>query len=127
MTQHSGTPHVLITGGAGYIGAILTEHLLDAGYRVTVLDNLFFQQRSLLHLAADPRFEFVFGDARDEALLKKTLADADAVIPLVAVVGAPACERDPHLARSLNLDAVRLLHRLRSPEQRSVSPATDSR
>ncbi len=119
-------PHVLITGGAGYIGSVLTEHLLDAGYRVTVLDNLFFQQRSLMHLAGDPRFEFVFGDARDEALLKKLLSDADVVIPLVAVVGAPACERDPHLARSLNLDAVRLLNRLRRPDQLLVFPATDS-
>lgn len=117
---------VLIPGGAGYIGSVLTEHLLDAGYRVTVLDNLFFQQRSLLHLAADPRFEFVFGDARDEELLKTLLKDVDVIIPLVAVVGAPACKRDPHLARSLNLDAVRLLNRLRSPSQLLVFPATDS-
>lgn len=119
-------PHVLITGGAGYIGSVLTEHLLDAGYRVTVLDNLFFQQRSLLHLASHPGFEFVFGDVRDEALLKDLIKDADVVIPLVAVVGAPACKRDPHLARSLNVDAVRLLNRLRSPDQLLIFPATDS-
>lgn len=119
-------PHVLITGGAGYIGSILAEHLLDAGHRVTVLDNLLFQQRSLLHLASHPNFEFVFGDARDERLLKELLRDADAVIPLVAVVGAPACERDPELARSLNVRAVQLLNRLRSPSQLIVFPATDS-
>lgn len=119
-------PHVLITGGAGYIGSVLTEHLLDAGYRVTVLDNLHFQQRSLFHLVAHPGFEFVFGDARDEALLGGLLRDADVVIPLVAVVGAPACTHDPALARSLNLDATRLLNRLRSPRQIMIFPATDS-
>ncbi len=118
--------HVLITGGAGYIGSILTEHLLDAGYRVTVLDNLHFQQRSLFHIAAHPAFDFVFGDARDEALVKELLQDADAIIPLVALVGAPACKQDPVLARSLNLDAVRLLMRLKSPSQVVVFPATDS-
>ena len=119
-------PHVLITGGAGYIGSILAEHLLDAGYRVTVLDNLHFQQRSLFHLVAHPGFEFVFGDARDEPLLKDLLRDADVVIPLVAVVGAPACKHDPALTRSLNLDAIRLLIRLKSPSQIMVFPATDS-
>ncbi|MBI4132328.1 MAG: NAD(P)-dependent oxidoreductase [Candidatus Sungbacteria bacterium] len=119
-------PHVLITGGAGYIGSVLTEHLLNAGCRVTVLDNLFFQQRSLFHLAAHPAFEFVFGDARDAALLKELLRDADAIIPLVAVVGAPACKRDPALARSLNVDTIRLLLGLKSPSQVVVFPATDS-
>jgi nucleoside-diphosphate-sugar epimerase len=119
-------PRVLITGGAGYIGSVLCEHLLDAGCLVTVLDNLAHRQRSLFHLCENPRFSFEYGDARDEAALRRLLEKADVVIPLAAVVGAPACDRDPWLARSLNVEAVRLLNRLRSPSQLVVFPTTNS-
>ncbi len=92
---------VLVTGGAGYVGSVLCEHLLDAGCRVTVVDNLMYGQVSLSHLCADSRFEFVFGDARDESLVRRLVKDADVLIPLAAVVGAPACDRDPFTARSV--------------------------
>ena len=117
---------ILITGGAGYIGSILCEHLLDAGYHVTVLDNLAHGQSPLFHLCANPRFEFIFGDARDERLLATHIAGADALIPLACLVGAPACARDPVTAISVNLDAVKLLNRLRSPAQLVVYPTTNS-
>ena len=117
---------VLVTGGAGYVGSILCEHLLDAGYRVTVVDNLLYGQSSLLHLCADSRFEFVFGDVRDEDLMRRLVKDADALVPLAAIVGAPACDRDPITARSVNFEAVRLLNRLRSPSQLVVFPTTNS-
>ncbi len=117
---------VLVTGGAGYIGSILCETLLAAGHGVTVIDNLTYGQHSLLHLCAHPAFEFVRGDARDEAALRPLVAAADAVIPLAALVGAPACDADPILARALNLDAVLLLDRLRSPRQLVVFPTTNS-
>jgi nucleoside-diphosphate-sugar epimerase len=119
-------PRVLVTGGAGYVGSVLCEHLLDAGYRVTVLDNLTHRQPSLFHLCANPGFSFQFGDARDETLLRRLIAEADILIPLAAVVGAPACDRDPWLARALNLDAVRLLNRMRGPDQLVVFPTTNS-
>jgi nucleoside-diphosphate-sugar epimerase len=117
---------VLVTGGAGYLGSILCERLLAAGHRVVALDALHHGVPSLLHLAADPGFELVRGDARDEALLRRLVADADAIVPLAAVVGAPACDRDPWLATSTNLDAIRLLLRLRSPSQLVVYPTTNS-
>ena len=117
---------VLVTGAAGYIGSILCEHLLDAGYRVTAVDNLMYDQHSLFHLCANPRFEFVYGDVRDEALMRRLVKDADVLIPLAAIVGAPACDRDPWLARSVNLEAVRLLNRLRSPSQLVIFPNTNS-
>ncbi|HEV2358058.1 MAG TPA: NAD(P)-dependent oxidoreductase [bacterium] len=119
-------PRVLVTGGAGYLGSVLCEHLLDAGYYVTALDNLTHHQRSLFHLCASPAFAFEFGDARDEGLVLRLLTKADVVIPLAAVVGAPACDRDPWLARALNVDAVCLLNRLRSPNQLVVFPTTNS-
>jgi nucleoside-diphosphate-sugar epimerase len=117
---------VLVTGGAGYLGSILCEHLLDVGYRVTVVDNLMYGQPSLFHLCANPQFDFVLGDVRDERLMRSLVKDADVLIPLAAVVGAPACDRDPWLAQSVNLEAVRMLNRLRSPGQLVVYPTTNS-
>jgi nucleoside-diphosphate-sugar epimerase len=99
---------------------------LQAGYRITVLDNLMYGQSSLLHLLANPKMNFVRGDARDEALMRRLLADADVIIPLAAIVGAPACDRDPWLARAVNLDAVVMLNRLRSPRQLVIYPTTNS-
>jgi nucleoside-diphosphate-sugar epimerase len=120
------TQRVLITGGAGYVGSVLTEHLLAAGFHVTVLDSLIFAQNSLFHLCHNPNLEFVFGDARDERVVKRCVEKADVIIPLAAVVGAPACDRDPWLARELNLDACALINKLRSPSQLVVYPNTNS-
>jgi nucleoside-diphosphate-sugar epimerase len=118
--------HVLVTGAAGYLGSILCEHLLKGGYRVTAVDNLIYQQHSLFHLCADPRFEFFFGDVRDERFIKGLVSKPDVLIPLAAIVGAPGCDRDPLLARSVNLEAIRLLNRLRSPGQLVIYPTTNS-
>lgn len=117
---------VLVTGGAGYLGSILTERLLQADCSVTVLDSLIYGQPSLLHLCANPKFDFVFGDARDETLLKRHLKDVDVIIPLAALVGAPLCDRDPMGARSTNFEAIKLLNRLRSKDQLVVYPTTNS-
>lgn len=118
--------HVLVTGGAGYLGSILCEHLLAAGYRVTAVDSLLFRQESLFHLCARPEFDFVRGDVRDEPLMKRLVAAADVIIPLAAIVGAPACDRDPIMAEAVNLGAIRMLNRLRSPRQLVVFPVTNS-
>jgi len=118
--------HVLITGGAGYLGSILCEHLLATGYRVTVLDNLLYSQNSLFHFCANPDFDFVFADTRDERVLSGLVKSADAIIPLACIVGAPACDRDPIQATSVNLDAIRLILRLRSKQQLVVYPTTNS-
>ena len=118
--------HVVVTGAAGYLGSVLCEHLLAAGYRVTAADGLIYRQRSLFHLCANPSFDFVVGDARDEQLMRRLIKDADVLIPLAAIVGAPACDRDPWLARSVNLEAIRLLARLRSNDQLIVYPTTNS-
>jgi nucleoside-diphosphate-sugar epimerase len=117
---------ILVTGAGGYLGSVLCERLLASGHGVTALDVMAHGVPSLLHLCAHPQFEFVRGDVRDEALVGRLLADADAVLPLAAVVGAAACDRDPLLTRSVNLDAIRLLLRLRSPAQLVVFPNTNS-
>lgn len=117
---------ILVTGGAGYLGGVLVPRLLDAGHRVTVVDSLLYGDHSLFHVCSRPGFDFVHGDARDERLLADLVPRAEVLLPLAAVVGAPACDRDPWLARSVNLEAVRLLDRLRDPQQLVVFPTTNS-
>lgn len=117
---------ILVTGGAGYLGSVLVPALLAEGYKVLVLDNLMYNQHSLFHVCSQAHFDFVSGDVRDEALMRQLVKDADVLIPLAAIVGAPACHRDPWLAQSVNLDAVRLLNRLRSPQQLVIYPTTNS-
>ncbi|MFQ5828088.1 MAG: NAD-dependent epimerase/dehydratase family protein [Candidatus Methylomirabilia bacterium] len=117
---------VLLTGGAGYIGSVLCEYLLDAGYDVMVVDNLIYRQHGLLHLCASPRFDFVRGDVRDEGQMRRLAKEADILIPLAGIVGAPACDRDPYLASSVNLEAVRLLNSMRSQQQLVIFPTTNS-
>lgn len=120
------THKVLVTGGAGYVGSILCEHLLAAGFHVTVLDNLLFGQHPHLHFCSNPNYEFVFGDCRSESTMKKLISSADVICPLAAVVGAPACDRDPWMARALNSDAVKLANKLRSRSQLLILPMTNS-
>lgn len=117
---------ILVTGGAGYIGSVLVGHLLRQGYHVTVVDNLMYRQTSLLQYCSWPQFEFVRGDARDEALLRPLVARHDTLIPLAAIVGMPACANDPIQARTVNVDAIATLNRLRSDGQRVIYPCTNS-
>jgi nucleoside-diphosphate-sugar epimerase len=117
---------ILVTGGGGYIGAVLVPKLLQAGHAVTVVDNFMFQQASLADCCGYDTFEVVRGDARDEALMKKLVAKADVVIPLAALVGAPLCKNDPIGTQTINQDAVEMLCRLASPSQRFLMPVTNS-
>jgi len=118
--------NILITGGAGYIGSVLTPHLLAEGHSVTVLDNFLFQQATLAECCQYESFNIVRGDCRSESTLKPLLAKADVIIPLAAIVGAPMCKLDETAARSTNQEAIELLCRLASPAQRILMPVTNS-
>lgn len=120
------TLSILVTGGAGYLGSILVPELLADGHRVTVLDSFIHRQNSLAHVCHLAGFEVVRGDARDEGLVERLARDADVVIPLAALVGAPLCERDRLGAVSTNRDAVVMLTRLLAPDQRVLLPVTNS-
>lgn len=118
--------HVFITGGAGYIGSVLVPELLNLGYRVTVLDTFSHGFNSLGLSCFHPNFTPIRGDCRDEVSVREAVKDADWIIPLAAVVGAPACDRDPTAARTINLEAIRMLLGLLSSDQRVVFPVTNS-
>jgi nucleoside-diphosphate-sugar epimerase len=96
---------VIITGGAGYVGSVLTALLLAEGHQVRVLDSLAHGGDSLLGAWCHPGFEFVRGDVRDRATVRSAVSGRDAVVHLAAIVGDPACARNPDLARAVNLDA----------------------
>jgi nucleoside-diphosphate-sugar epimerase len=96
---------ILVTGGAGYIGSSLVPLLLEDGHHVRVLDVLLHGGDSLLGVWSHPNFEFVHGDIRDPQVRKSALAQRDAVVHLAAIVGDPACARQPDVARSVNLDS----------------------
>jgi len=117
---------VLITGGAGYIGSILTEHLLARGDKVHVIDSLIHGDHSLFHFCANPNYEFTRGDVRDHALVAKAAKDADVIVPLAALVGAPMCAKDPAAAKAINYEAIIELAKLRSPSQLVIYPNTNS-
>ncbi len=119
-------PKVLITGGSGYIGSVLTPSLLAKGYEVCVIDNLMFGQISLLACTQSKNFTFINGDVLDESLMKKEIARADIIIPLAALVGAPLCKKNPKLARMVNCEAVKKLADLASNEQIFIYPNTNS-
>ena len=117
---------ILVTGAAGYIGSLLVPELLRVGYEVVALDNFMYQPTSLLDCCHFPHFTIVRGDARDETLMVHIMKNVDYIIPLACLVGATMCEKKPLEATSINLEAIRMLLRVRTSKQRIIFPNTNS-
>lgn len=117
---------IFITGGAGYLGSVLVPKLLQAGHTVTVLDSFMFGQSSLADACGYDGFNVVRGDTRDDKLVSSLMKDADVIIPLAALVGAPLCKKDVIGTQTINQDAVEMICRLASPSQRILMPVTNS-
>ena len=118
--------NVLVTGGAGYLGSILVPALLDRGFGVTVVDNFMYGQDSLAGVCYHPAFSVVRGDVRSVETMRPLLKDADVIVPLAALVGAPVCDRDPLAATSTNKQAILDMLGLIGPNQRVIMPITNS-
>jgi nucleoside-diphosphate-sugar epimerase len=117
---------ILVTGGAGYIGSILVPELLNLGHRVIVLDNFSYNQNSLNHVVHYKNFEVIKADVRDKTAIEPLIKNADVVIPLAALVGAPLCKLDPVGATTINHDSVIMLLKLLSADQVVLMPTTNS-
>ena len=118
---------ILITGGAGYLGSVITGRFLNAGHEVVVLDKLIFNQTSLLGYTANQNFKFIHGDVRNVALLEKLCNDADVIIPLAAIVGFPACNAEPELAKEINYHQIQNIVRFtRHKNKKIIYPNTNS-
>ncbi len=117
---------VLVTGGAGYVGSLIVPMLLNEGYAVRVLDNLMYRQHTLFGHFINKKFTFVRGDVRNEAALREALNGVNYIVHLAAIVGEPACKRDPEFCYEVNLRATELLNNLRVPEQKLIFASTGS-
>ena len=118
--------NILVTGGAGYLGSTMVPDLLAADHKVTVLDNFMFKQSSLNHCCYHPNFNVVKGDIRQKDTMSKLMKEADIIIPLAALVGAPLCNLDPIGATTINHDAIELMLKLLSKDQIVLMPTTNS-
>ena len=117
---------ILITGGAGYIGAVLIPKLLLDGYEVTCVDNLMYEPTSLMMATKNKNFNLIIGDARDKDLMKPLIESADIIIPLACMTGAPLCTKDQTSACTINRDAVVMCSELSSKNQLLIYPCTNS-
>lgn len=117
---------VLITGGAGYLGSTLTEILLSKDYKVTVLDSLVYKQLSLTSFCHNKNFNLVVGDVRDSQLLSDLVETHDIIIPLAAIVGMPACKKDPDLTVAINYEQIRDITEFARFGQKLLVPNTNS-
>lgn len=117
---------ILVTGGAGYIGSILVPQLVLEGHEVVVFDKFLRSQTSLLYFTRFQNLEVIKGDVRDAAAVKSALRGVEYILALAAVVGMPACDADPIAAKTTNTEAIHMLLKLRSHNQRIIFPCTNS-
>ena len=118
--------NILITGGAGYIGSVLTDILLKNNYKVTIIDNFMYNQSSLNHLCVDKKLKIVNSDVRNLNAIKNYYFKSDIIIPLAAIVGAPACDKDPINSKLTNKDSILDLFKILSKDQMIIMPTTNS-
>ena len=116
---------ILITGGAGYLGSVLCSDLVK-NHEVVVYDNLLYNQTTLLNLFNNKNFKFIYGDVRDTNKLLPYVKESDIIIPLAAIVGFPACDKDKQLAKAINYYQIKNILKNTSNDQKILYPNTNS-
>lgn len=117
---------VLVTGGAGYIGSVLTNFLAKLDYNVTVFDNFFFKQEYIKSRLLRNNINIIQGDVRDEKLLFDVVKKNDVIIPLACLVGAPLCDLYQEEAIHVNQISIKNLTNILSKQQIVIFPVSNS-
>ena len=117
---------IMVTGAAGYIGSVMVPALLERGHEVIAVDSFIYNQASLLDCCYHTNLTIIRGDARDKELISGFLKKADAIFPLACLTGAPLCAKDPIGAKTVNVDAIKMILESRSRDQMIVFPTTNS-
>jgi len=117
---------ILITGGAGYIGSVLSTKLVQSGYDVTVVDILKYGAHSISHLFSSNNFHFYKKDTNDLNLIKKFTHGKDIIIPLAGLVGAPLCEKHKKLSIETNVNSIKKIIKTLKKNQKIIFPTTNS-
>ena len=117
---------ILVTGAAGYIGSVLVPALLQADHEVIALDNFMYGQMPLLDCCYNKKLALIVGDVRDEKLINKITSNLNFIIPLACIVGARACDQNPIAARTINLEAIKMIMRKRGRGHYVIFPNTNS-
>lgn len=118
--------NILITGGGGYIGSMLSTELINLGYKVTVIDLLKYDKGSLDHLYFNKNFTFINEDVRNSKILKKHVKKNEFIIPLAALVGAPLCEKNKKDAISINFEAIKKILKSLKKKNKLIYLTTNS-
>jgi len=118
---------VLITGGSGYLGSIITEMLIQRGFNVTIVDNLSYSQNTLFNLYYDKRLKFIYGDVTNYKFMKNLLTTNkfDYIFPLAAIVGFPVSEQKPEISWLINHEAIVTIMKFRG-DAKIIFPTTNS-
>ena len=117
---------ILITGGAGYIGSMLSTELVNLGHEITVVDQLKYDKGSLDHLYFNKNFKFINADVRSMKILKQNINKNEFIIPLAALVGAPLCQKNKKEAISVNFDAIKNILKNLNTKNKLVYLTTNS-
>ncbi len=117
---------ILITGGAGYIGSMLATKFISLGFKVTVIDLLKYEKNSLSHLFFHKNFSLIVADVNKENVIKNLIKKFDIIIPLAALVGAPLCEKNKHIAKKTNVGSIKLILKYIKKNQKVIYPTTNS-
>ncbi len=117
---------ILITGGSGFLGSMITTSLVKKGFTVTVIDNLYFKKNFVNHLKTYKNFKFIKANILNRKVQKKYLPNQDLIIPLAALVGAPLCDKKRKLAQNLNYKVICDMIKIMNKDQKIIYPNTNS-
>lgn len=126
MERGKSMSKILVTGGAGYLGSVLTMHLLAKNHQVTILDSFMYYQTGIAPLCTYPNLTLIRGDVRDQRVLLPLVKEADIIMPLAALVGVTAADKNSDATMETNTHQIRTIVNALGRMQLLIYPNTNS-